>query len=360
MVRNLQVLAGLLAIVGFVIACSDSEKAATPATDGRMAADAAPAKDQSPMAMTATQGHASKWVATAAATDIGKRKAQELPGLHNVFQLSPNIISGSEPHGEEAFVELQKLGVKTIVSSDAKAPEAEIAKKYGIGYVHIPFGYHGIGEDDQMRLAKTFTEKPGPFYVHCFHGMHRGPSAAAVGRIVLDGATNQQAVAEMYHWCGTSKNYSGLYETIGAMKKPSEESLKRFEYDFPSAVRLGDFIDVMIAVARAEDHLKAAEKRAFAVDPHHPDVDAENEAAKLEQVFAQGSRLDEVKNRPEDFRKWMEKSERLSHELQVALKSFKSGEAAAVQRASELYKQISATCVDCHKSYRNYSEIKPH
>ena len=39
----------------------------------------------------------------AGATMLDESPPQELPGLRNVFQLSDQIISGSEPQGEQAF-----------------------------------------------------------------------------------------------------------------------------------------------------------------------------------------------------------------------------------------------------------------
>ena len=48
-------------------------------------------------------------------------------------------------------------------------------------------GNAGINEDEIAMIAKTFREVEGPFYVHCYHGKHRGPAAAAIGRVALDG-----------------------------------------------------------------------------------------------------------------------------------------------------------------------------
>ena len=71
---------------------------------------------------------------------------------------------------------------------------------------------------------KTFRELDGPFYVHCFHGKHRGPAAAAaLGRIAVDGVPREQAIAEMRQWCGTSEKYEGLYRTIAEVLRPDAE-----------------------------------------------------------------------------------------------------------------------------------------
>ncbi|MCA9003240.1 MAG: hypothetical protein KDB61_15055, partial [Planctomycetes bacterium] len=122
----------------------------------------------------------------------------EFPGLHNVFHLSENIVSGGEPHGREALETIAKMGVKTILSVDGKIPDAATAAELGMRYVHIPIQYSGIDENEWLEIAKTFREVEGPFYVHCFHGKHRGPAAAEVGRLILDGISREHALAEMY------------------------------------------------------------------------------------------------------------------------------------------------------------------
>ena len=68
----------------------------------------------------------------------------DLPGLENVYRLGPQLYSGGEPRGEEAFAALRALGIKTAISVDGATPDTETAQKFGIRYVHLPVGYDGI------------------------------------------------------------------------------------------------------------------------------------------------------------------------------------------------------------------------
>src|SRR5262245_46397548 len=68
------------------------------------------------------------------------------PTLPNAFRLHTKVISGGQPDGELAFAKLKELGVKTIISVDGARPEVELAKKYGLRYVHLPHGYDGVPE----------------------------------------------------------------------------------------------------------------------------------------------------------------------------------------------------------------------
>ena len=221
----------------------------------------------------------------AARTTLPVVKPLELAGLHNVFRLSPDIISGAEPQGEDAFRELERMGVKTILSVDGKAPDSARAARHGMRYVHAPIQYSTVTDDEMARIAKTFRELEPPFYVHCFHGKHRGPAAAAIGRIARDGATREQALAEMRQWCGTSGKYAGLYRDIARGPIPTEAASRALVWDFPEKARLEGYRHAMVEAARCFDHLIALARRDWQADPDHPDVDARNEAEKLAQIM---------------------------------------------------------------------------
>jgi protein tyrosine phosphatase (PTP) superfamily phosphohydrolase (DUF442 family) len=282
----------------------------------------------------------------------GKQKLEnvapeEYPGLHNVYHLSSNIVSGGEPHGEAALKRISEMGVKTILSVDGKIPDQKTAAKYGMRYVHVPIKYSGIEPEDLLRIAKMFRELEGPFYVHCFHGKHRGPAAAAVGRLVLDGAAREQALAEMRQWCGTAEKYEGLFRLIATQEMPTANESAKLDWDFPAARPLGDFRNVMIEITRHSDNLKALSAREWKTDPDHPDIDPLNESEKIAGLFARGAQLDSVKQAKQDFRDWMGLSAQASADLVAALKS------ADKTSASKAWRTVKKTCGACHSEYRN-------
>ncbi len=278
---------------------------------------------------------------------------EERDDLHNVFALSESIISGGEPHSDEALAHLAGMGVKTIVSVDGKVPDAEAAKRHGLRYVHVPIRYSGISEDELLALAKTFRELEVPFYVHCFHGRHRGPAAAAVGRLVCDGVSRERAVAEMRQWCGTSGSYTGLYEVVASRPLPSAEETAAFAWDFPEADPMEGFRESMVEVTRAHDNLKALAARDWEPDPEHPDLDALNEAEILVGLFRRGAELEEVQAQPEDYRRWMAESVQAGESLVEGLRASRGGDGVAGARAREALERISGSCQACHRAYRN-------
>ncbi len=280
-------------------------------------------------------------------------KPSESEGLHNVFRLSDHVISGGEPAGEPAFAQLAAMGVKTIVSVDGKTPDAATAAKHGIRYVHIPIEYRGISDGELLELAKTFRECEGPFYAHCFHGKHRGPAAAAVGRLVLDGASREQAIAEMRQWCGTAPEYEGLFRDIATKSLPGEEQTRAFVFDFPAARGFGGFREAMVDVSRRDDALMKLSAKEFAYDPAHPDIDAIHEVGTLADALRIAGTLPEIHDRPHDFQQRLEQAAAQALKLEEQLTAVRRGEAGAADAARKSYAELSKTCTACHAAYRN-------
>ncbi len=281
----------------------------------------------------------------AAATEVllDEREPQEWSDLHNVYRLSDSIISGGEPHGEEALKRISEMGVKTILSVDGKVPDQETAAKYGMRYVHVPIHYSGISEDELLRISKVFREMEGPFFVHCFHGKHRGPAGAAVGRLVLDGVSRGQALAEMRQWCGTAAHYPGLYAVIATGEIPSVEESGAYDWEFPAEHRLSDFREVMVDSARTWDNLKLLYANEWKPDPEHPDLDAVNESEKIAQQMTQCAAMDSVKDKPQDFRDWMNESSKGAHVLAESLRGYSKGNAEALDHANAAFKKLVRT-----------------
>lgn len=278
---------------------------------------------------------------------------EEHNGLHNVYHLSSNIISGSEPHGVTALKRLAAKGIRSIISVDGKVPDADAAHKLGMRYAHIPIQYNGISPEQMLLLAKAFREMPAPFYVHCFHGRHRGPAAAAIGRIARDGTSREQALAEMRQWCGTSPSYSGLFQSVASQQVPPPEATEALKALIPEASPLTGFRQLMIEAPRSFDRLKALNHRGWTIDPAHPDVDPVNEATILLDLFRQGRKLDETATRPDDFRHFLDDSVKTAASLQASLIKLRDGEADAAASASFALKAVKQSCNACHKGYRN-------
>ncbi len=285
--------------------------------------------------------------------DLEATAPQPALGLHNLFHLSENIVSGSEPEDVAALEELAAMGIKTILSVDGSAPDHENANRLGMRYVHVPIRYDGITAEETMAIVKSFRELPGPFYVHCFHGKHRGPAAAALGRIVVDGAPRAQAIAEMRQWCGAAGKYSGLYDDIAFDAIPSVASSLVSEFSFPQEHRIEGYRLAMIEMARHFDVLKAMAKNDWQQIADHPDWDATNSADKLDQLIGQTFAMEELEGEDEEYLGWLKECQEDSKRIAKLVPEYRAGNAAAGVEARTLVKSLKGTCNSCHSSYRN-------
>ena len=280
----------------------------------------------------------------------------QYPGMVNVYRLSDTIISGSEPHDAEALAQLAAWGVKTVLSVDGKVPDVASAEELGLRYVHVPIRYRGITDDQIAKIAKTFRELEGPFYVHCFHGKHRGPAAAAIGRVALDGLPRDRAIAEMRQWCSTASKYEGLYTSVATSSIPSAAETSAYDFDFASAMTFDGVRDAMVVLTRSWDEVKLAAKSGWKPSSEHPDIDALQSATQVSQLMHACSDMQETADYPEDFREMLGASQGHIDALVEFLTDCRvegTSEYLVHERLEETFRAAKASCLECHSYYRN-------
>jgi hypothetical protein len=283
--------------------------------------------------------------ATPGAVEFTPKKltAEHFP---NPWQVHPKVISGGLPEGEAAFQQLEDLGVKTVISVDGARPDVELAKKHGMRYVHLPHGYDGVPEDRMQELAKAVRDLPGLVYIHCHHGKHRSPSAAAVACIGA-GLLAPAAAEPILIAAGTSKDYQGLYQSARKARAFETQLLDELKPEFPETARLPPLAEAMVALEHTHDHLKQAEAAGWQAPPKHPDIAPAHEALLLREHFTEMLRSDAVKAEPEEFQALLKDSEAAADDLEDALKAGK------ITEARQALDRVSANCKSCHTAYRD-------
>lgn len=270
----------------------------------------------------------------------------EVEGLHNVYRLSDRLYSGGGPEGDVGFAALQMLGVQTVISVDGAVPNVATAGRYGLRYVHVPVGYDGIPREKAWRIAKAARDLPGPVYVHCHHGKHRGPAAAACVLLALDPSYTRDDAAAWLSQAGTDTRYRGLVELPRTLPRPSAADLDTLPAHFPSAVAVPDLTRLMVAIDARWDHLQAARAAGWKAPPTHPDIDPPHEALQLLELYREAGRMPDVTRRGAEFVALLQESEQAAGELEKALR----GNAGAAQTAFE---RSQALCARCHAKYRD-------
>jgi protein tyrosine phosphatase (PTP) superfamily phosphohydrolase (DUF442 family) len=280
-----------------------------------------------------------------------KVAAEHLP---NPWRLHPKVISGGLPEGDAAFKELADLGVKTVISVDGARPDVATAKKHGLRYVHLPHGYDGVPELRAKELAKAVRDLPGPIYIHCHHGKHRSPAAAAVACIGA-GLLAPEAALGVLKAAGTSENYRGLYQSAEAAKKLDDALLNELQVEYPESVKVPPIADAMIAIEHAHDHLKSLSSNQWAKLEKQPDLDSAHEALLLREHYTELLRTDEVKQQSEGFQQMLAESETTALALETLLTEWKKA-GSPVPPPEEIGKAFTAvtqSCSSCHKAHRD-------
>lgn len=274
------------------------------------------------------------------------------PALHNVFRLTTNVFSGSQPEGDASFAWLAAQGVKTVVSVDGARPDVEAARRHGLRYVHLPIGYDGLSTNRVAELAKVAASLPGPFYVHCHHGKHRGPVAAAV---LCEASQKWSApIAESFlKQAGTSSEYPGLYRAVVTFRAPDPAALAALTNALLEVSPTPGLVQTMVAVDAQMERLRACQKAGWRTPPEHPDVAPSHEAQLLWEQFRELARTREVREKPASFRELLRASETAADELRQALPPSPSGPPATPANADAALRHLADNCSACHKQHRN-------
>lgn len=254
-------------------------------------------------------------------------KPIKLGGLHNVFSLDQRIFSGSAPETDEDFAALKKLGVKTIISVDGSKPLVEKAHEYGMKYVHLPHGYDGIPRATQISLVKASQVSEGPIYVHCHHGKHRGPAAAAV-ICMADSAWTSAQGEEWLHSAGTATNYQGLFKTVREFTVPTAAELQAAPKKFPESQSISLLVDAMVAIDLRLDELKKP--------------GSTGQGILLWEQLREAQRLPEAQARGQGFLAALKNCEDQVHPL-----------AETPTATPAQLEAIGKTCAQCHKRFRD-------
>lgn len=284
-------------------------------------------------------------------------KPVDMPNLDNVLYVADKLYSGGSPEGDAGFESLQKLGIKTIISVDGARPDLARAKKVGMRYVHLPIGYDGVSQDQAMKLAKAVRDLPAPIYLHCHHGKHRSPGAAAAIVMCLDEKCTVNQAVDIMKRAGTDPRYSGLYASPKELRRPTSAELDQLKVDFPEAARIPALAEAMVHIDHHWENLIHIRKAGWKVPKNHPDLDPPHEALQLMEHFRELTREKSIQKRPADFKTWLTDAESAARDLEQLLhKAAKEQiDASAVEQA---YQRSRMLCTVCHGTYRDVPQAK--
>ena len=266
------------------------------------------------------------------------------PGLHNVFRLGDHLYSGSSPDDEVAFATLARLGVKTVISVDGATPDVEMAHQFGLRYVHLPITYGSVPHETLVQLVRASRVLPGPIYLHCHHGLHRGPAAAvSLWRCLDKSVTDEQAFAAL-KTLGTGDRFQGLYASVKDLVPPSAAELRAAQATLSEASPVPPLAKTMAEIDRMWDRVTVTESEPTAVSMQL------TTAFDLAEHFREAARLAEA---TDEMRPGLI---RAADELDLLAETIKSGmrDSSAPNNArTSAITRVSARCNECHANFRD-------
>jgi hypothetical protein len=269
----------------------------------------------------------------------------EFRGLDNVRTVMDGVFSGSEPHGRADFDSLVALDVRTVISVDGAAPDASLAAQYGLKYIHIPVSYGQISESKGHQIARAIRDLPGPVYVHCQHGQHRAPSAAAFAAVVLGRWTPEDAVTFMQR-AGTSLSYQGLYDSVMSARHMDDAALDGVPLPSTDCVPPTGMVELMVSLDREFHRLQSSDAVGWRVPHADPDLDPARTAQEIIELFKKlGGGTDNLLQQV-DFVRRLDKAKAASRRLSDALGDRRLGV------ASDALKELKTECSACHDAFR--------
>lgn len=270
------------------------------------------------------------------------------PALHVALprtrDLGGGVWIGGQPDGDAGFAELRRMGMRTVISVDGAPPDVERARRFGLRYVHLPIRYSAIDEKRQAELARAVSALPGPCYVHCHLGKHRGPAAAATALASLGRITTAEAEAILVA-AGTSPKYAGLYSTVRNARRLSDAELSAIDAAFPEIERLSGMRAGMSRLDQLTSDLEHLRAAGWKADAEHADLVP---ARSLQGTIALLSelRLHATDRQPEFLAELASSADDL-RAVQAALEP--KPDLVAANRAFDRY---HARCTSCHDRFR--------
>ncbi|MFO0011234.1 MAG: hypothetical protein ACK553_00670 [Planctomycetota bacterium] len=269
--------------------------------------------------------------------------------LPNAIWVDPSVMSGGLPAGKPAFDELARLGIKTVISVDGIKPDVDGAEAAGLRYVHLPHGYDGIHEERLLQIAKGVRDLPGPVYIHCHHGKHRSPTAAAAVCVAL-GKIDPSRGLEILRAAGTNPGFRGLWQAVERAVPVPEDRLDAVRIDFVSVSEVPPIVDAMVAMDSILDRLQGHQQAGWKDSV----AEAASDALMLKEHYVELLRSESERNQEAGFLDLLEQGRKLAEALETRLQTdrFQALTEDTVY-SNNVLKQMTNTCSQCHTQYRD-------
>jgi protein tyrosine phosphatase (PTP) superfamily phosphohydrolase (DUF442 family) len=124
--------------------------------------------------------------------------AQRVPSqyLKNWHTLGGDVYRSEQP-GRKGFIEIRDRGIKTVLNLRSRHKDDAKAEGLGLILVRVPMTAGGFSEADLVAALKAIRNAAKPVLIHCRHGADRSGVVSAMYRVVFQGWSKKEAIAEL-------------------------------------------------------------------------------------------------------------------------------------------------------------------
>jgi hypothetical protein len=193
--------------------------------------------------------------------------------------------------------------------------------------------------------------------MHCHHGHHRSPAAAAVASISA-GLLQPADGLELLEKAGTSRSYRGLYAaTREAQVIPESETLQ-LNIGFEERAAVPPMATAMVSLEHTFDNLKRLAAADWGPLPEHPDIVARHEALLLREHFTELLRTDAMAVQPPAFQALLREGLQWAEQLEAGLDLKANQQPIESEQLNRSLQQLAENCRYCHTQFRDVPRQK--
>jgi protein tyrosine/serine phosphatase len=116
----------------------------------------------------------------------------------NLFSITPTLFRSAQLE-EKDLALIKSLGIQTVVSLRNFHSDDALFKDTGVAFQRIGINTWQIGDRHVIAALRAIraAEKDGPVLLHCMHGADRTGLISAMYRMLYQGWSKEQALAEL-------------------------------------------------------------------------------------------------------------------------------------------------------------------
>lgn len=119
------------------------------------------------------------------------------PYPENFHQVNQEIYRSAQPSANNMAWLANMAGIKSILNLREYHSDKEAIGNLPVELYEIPLDSGSLTEDDIRKILQTVKKAPKPILIHCWQGSDRTGAAVAACRIVFEGWSAEEAIAEL-------------------------------------------------------------------------------------------------------------------------------------------------------------------